>query len=295
MSVVLSISFEDTTMDLEPHQPKKRSKTVLDSEECKEQHQPSKSSKAVGWGKGNSMKGLCAPNIAIVPCHREDCRSNEKRFKFYLTVHTAQMVANMSTIIDDVKLFPDSIIVDALVLDNNISVLVMPYQICKELIVSVKFHPDYEVDIAEISGKFKKGSKNVTALDTIAYIVLRDPRNNEERTIGLQAPIAGKMVESNDIISSNPTILSTRHRSDGFLAVFTSDAPSILAKSGAYIDLLPTDLDSNVDNGGNNNNIKKKEKVCFAWIKGTCARGSACKFKHVDKSAAISPSAEETS
>lgn len=229
------------------------------------------------------MKGLCAPTITIVPCSRDDCRNNEKRFKSILTVHNQGLVDEMEKQ-EDIQLFPPSIVVDAMVLDNNISVLVMPYRIHKELIAAVKFHPDYEVDIAEISGKFKKGSKNVTALDTIAYLTVLDPPTGIEKTIGLQAPIAGKMVESNDLLSSSPFLISTRHRADGYLAVFTSDAPSILARSGSYIGLLPVDLDNNEDKKSANENIKRKEKFCFSWIKGSCARGDTCKFKHVDKS-----------
>ncbi len=237
-----------------------------------------------GWSKGNSMKGLCSPNITIVPCNREDCRSNEKRFKSNLTVYNQDTIYRMESIGKEVALLPDSIVLDALVLDNNIAVLVMPFPINESIIVNVSYHPDFEVDITEISGKFKKGSKNVTALDTIAHITVSDTAG-DRKTIGLQAPIAGKMVESNDLLSCYPKLIASRHRSDGYLAVFTSDAPSILARSGSYIDLLPIDAgEANVVNGKTCGGIsKRKEKVCFSWIKGSCSRGESCKFKHVEK------------
>jgi hypothetical protein len=159
-----------------------------------------------------------------------------------------------------------TVVLDALVLDNNICVLILPFAI-----PAISFTYRFDIDINAITGKFKRGSKAINALDQVAILTIMNA-NQENVTVQLLSPIEGKVSEQNDNLASNLSLLQDRYQGDGYVAILISEAPTMISKTGTIIDEHESES-------------KGKEKICFSWIKGTCIRGNICKFKHVEKSA----------
>lgn len=204
-------------------------------------------------GGGKVQRKLFSPGLQVVPCDRHAYLSLEKRFRCRYTIPNQEKLHGK---------YPNSLVLDALVLDNHISVLMLPYAM-----EALEFAFSFDVDMAAIVGKFKRGSRSINALDEVATVTIKG-ENGTPFTIKLLSPIEGKVSEQNTLLPSSLSLLKDQFRGDGYIAVLVSEAPSIINKLGPNLE-----LESEVNNNS-------KDRVCFAWTKGSCKRGSGCKFLH---------------
>jgi hypothetical protein len=210
------------------------------------------------------VRGLIAPGLKLYPTNRQDCRHTAKRFKCCLSIH------NIDSIPTSISSLSDTLILDALVLDNKVVVFVLPFPLAN--VQRVEFASGYDFSVADVSGKFKKGAKIVAALDTLITVYVASSLSGELQRISLKAPMAGKIVEINDLLPDSPALLSSHPRSDGYIAVVTSEVPELLEGPENDIDLTAQKATG-----------RSKDKICFGWVKGGCRRGNACKFKHTER------------
>jgi CCCH-type zinc finger len=79
--------------------------------------------------------------------------------------------------------------------------------------------------------------------------------------------IGGKLIETNENLLSSPSLLWTQHQGTGYVAVLypETELPNLAT---VEIGLTTTEAAS------------ANSKICFAWAKGSCARGDKCKFEH---------------
>jgi glycine cleavage system H lipoate-binding protein len=188
---------------------------------------------------------LILPNLLVKECNRENFLSLERRFKSLYYVK------------QDEWLLKNELVVNAMILDNNIALFILPFPVIS--VEEFQFSDAY-LDVS-ISGKHKRGAKSVDAGNVFGTI-----KANSQQ-ISLIAPISGKIMEINERLIANPTVLSTNeYRCDGYLMVLSTEAPKIIENNALLVN-------SNIP-------VHLEDKICFAWLKGKCARGNDCKFLH---------------
>lgn len=185
-----------------------------------------------------------APGLICQPCNRDASLKTEKRFKWRLCLENQLSTASTLT-------------ADAWVLDNNIAVLMLDRSIAAKSVDFCKLNVDL------VYGKMKKGAMRIQALQPIANIV-----TETDQTIELLSPISGRILELNDRLLVTPSLLASHHNTDGYLVLLQSDVPKLIDKSSGIEGTLDQLLDPN------------QQKLCFAWTKGACSRGDACKYLH---------------
>ncbi len=193
------------------------------------------------------------PNVSehtqAVSCESRKHCSLEKLYKHRLTVTS------------------DSNIMDAMVLHNNICVLMS-----KTPLNALKVSFADNMCTENVSGKLKKGAQTIKAGCTICSVVI-----DGGDVVQLKTLVGGKLLEMNEALLANPTLLNTHHNSTGFVAIVYPDTE------------IPT-----LDAGGCSNwsslveriqakrtKSKADRDVCFAFLKGNCTRGDTCKFGHI--------------
>jgi len=198
----------------------------------------------------NNKKQLYVSGIKLQECDRFAHLNVERRFKCKLFT--------------EAKGEPNQIIVDAMVLDNNICVLMIPMALDAKKLV---FNENISGNI--IYGKLKKGARHLNAGEELCQITLAD-----DSVLTLKTPISGKLLEMNDRLTELPGLLGIeQYRNEGFICILSSEAPKIMERSLSTANELSLD------------DMIGKEQVCFGWLKGTCTRGDVCKFKHFRQSA----------
>lgn len=197
--------------------------------------------------KFSKSKQLYLTGIKRQDCNRYAHIETEKRFKYKLHVEpTSESPSN-------------KVVLNAMVLDNNICVLMSPVNIvAKELILNENMND------SSIYGKQKKGARHLFAGEELCRAKLLD-----DSIITIHTPISGRLLEVNDSLQSNLHLLQNyQYKNEGFFCILSSEAPKIIERS------LSTNNDIDLDD------MIGREQICFGWVKGICARGNACKFKH---------------
>lgn len=185
------------------------------------------------------------PCTNAVPCIKS-LKSIEKRFAQRLTVTD------------------NSFALDALVLPNELCVLVMKNPIigADKVVFNAEFYP-----VVQTTGKRKKGCRTVNPGDVICTTVIGDVVQN------YITPVGGRMIEYNECILQQPSLLGTDPSGVGHVAIILpeTEIPSIFTDTPDYDSLLAK------------TKLKRHcvvNKICFEWAKGLCNRGDTCKFAH---------------
>jgi glycine cleavage system H lipoate-binding protein len=186
---------------------------------------------------------LILPNMQVKDCNRDDFLSFERRFK---SVYSITQEDNVNY---------KEVYLTALVLDNNIALLVVPFPVIADEITFADAYSDLV-----ILGKGKRGSKFVEAGVTIAFV----KRNSQ--SIPLITPIAGKVIEMNEKLLTSPHLLNEDYQGSGFVMIVTTEAPKVVENNALLMSVkAPVNMD---------------DRICFAWAKGKCSFGKDCKFLH---------------
>ena len=201
-------------------------------------------------------------------------------------------------------------ILDALVLGNGVCVLVLKQPISGGAIRSVTFSDNFRTT-DNISGKMKKGATLVKAgaeVCTLMFSVatlhateasgspagnVNYPSNltlpgaisdhNDEAAIDLanekeytclkfRTPVGGKVLEINDVISRDFSLLQslTDFDQSGYVCVIYPNTEIPRADGPRNWEMLVDQVQHNL--------IMKN--LCFAFVKGNCTKGDSCKFVH---------------
>ena len=183
------------------------------------------------------------PGTVATPCQRDRKYTFACKFKHRLTVPNKDSV------------------LDAIVLENDICVLIskVPIVGVKNIEFSTKLNTD------GVTGRMKKGALNLKAGSTICTIELTDGTMLE-----LVTPVGGKLLELNEKLLVDPTLLELKPDSEGYMAVIYPDTeiPSLTGFTD-YASLTESFAGRNVEKG-----------VCFDFQQGSCSRGNGCRFKH---------------
>ncbi len=191
------------------------------------------------------------PNILettkAVSCESNKHCSLEKRFKNKLTVDN------------------DDFVMDAMVMHNDICVLM-----CKKSMSVQSLNFPTSVHTENISGKQKKGAQNIKAGHIMCEVTLKDGL-----VCHLKTPVGGKLLEINEALLLNPSLLETHHSSSGFIAIIypNTEIPSLV--NGGCVDYHSLLARINSKHAG-------KSNACFAFSKGNCTRGDSCRFEHTE-------------
>jgi hypothetical protein len=110
---------------------------------------------------------------------------------------------------------------------------------------------------SNLSGKRKKGAIKIMRGDVLCHLLLSDGTK-----VHLRSPIAGQIVEINDLLNANTDLLRSEN-GDGYMLVMLRNKMMELTSS-----------------------TKSKHNVCHNFLKGACKFGDKCKFKHVTPDAA---------
>jgi hypothetical protein len=164
--------------------------------------------------KDRYRKSICSkPNIAAEciakSCDKSSVKSIENRFKYKLTVPH------------------DENYLEALVLPNNICVLLIPIEFFNNLrqkqrrslndVHHENFHLKFLVATDVASGKRKKGASNIRAGDRLIRMVYEFSKDNivsYSETIEFRTPVGGQLLELNESIIMNTSFMSTNYSSD---------------------------------------------------------------------------------
>lgn len=201
---------------------------------------------------------IAVDGLEIKSFDRNQYTKLQKRFKYKLTLPHP---------IDSTTHSPRRMYLDAWVMDNNLSILMVPFQLNGDITVETvpdkfKFKP---VKSKPTKTKVKKGVKLVDARDVLAEVTCQSP--GEESTVyHLLSPIQGKQLEINSRLLLSPQLLSSHPHSDGFVAVLSSVVPDIIGRCGPSILTLESDVSIS--------------QLCFQWIRGSCPKGVDCKYFH---------------
>lgn len=224
----------------------------------------------------NRVSQSYIPNVLALPCDRVRQLSSERRFKCRVTDPTAKSLGSLlrNSTLENQTSSIYHLLLDALVSDNNICALQLPvhqYAFLSEEVdlstIAINF-PD-TVTGGMISGKNKKGAKNVLAGDVIAELDLSWKCSKNSSIVAVKVklltPIQGRVLELNDGLKSEFAGRIFQYgATETYIAILQSDVP----------DLLINTKDTE------NMAVAKKNGICFAWTKGQCKRGEACKFLH---------------
>lgn len=127
---------------------------------------------------------------------------------------------------------------------------------------------------AEFTGKKKKGSviaKAGTEICTITFNNTKNDNNNKNNNEVIKrkfcTPIGGQVLEFNQNLFSNPSLIHDQPYGSGYIAIIfpNTDIPTLL--NPTFEDLMKE---------------INKPQICYGFIKGTCIRGSNCKFSHIE-------------
>lgn len=199
-----------------------------------------------------SNKLLYLPELQIHYYDRYDFLSVERRFKCEYSVPQSWTDTT------------DTVNLKVMVLDNKISILVLPFPIPASRFVYL----DKFIEMI-VSGKQKKGSKSIDASNEVATLI----HHPTGRSISLRSPIAGRIMELNDTLVTESSLEAVTRLTtaeivgEGFIAVIASEAPRILKNHPEGAVAQPVERD----------------RVCFAWLKGECMRGNNCRFEHSEE------------
>ena len=156
----------------------------------------------------------------------------------------------------------DGLVLDALVLENDICVLISKSAIMQPR--SIEYSENLNTD--GISGRMKKGALKLKAGASICKVTSADGTS-----VNLRTPVGGKLLELNDNLIADPSLLQHKYDSEGYIAIIYPDTE------------IPT-LDGYADCRSLTESFEAKhlEKgVCYDFAQhGICKRGDACKFKH---------------
>jgi glycine cleavage system H lipoate-binding protein len=182
-----------------------------------------------------------APNTTAVVCQRDRKYTFACKFKHKLTVPGN-----------------DSML-DAIVLENGICVLIAKQPTTGA--TKVEFLASLSTE--GVSGRLKKGAQNLKAGTRLCTVTIEDGTE-----VQLSIPVGGKLLELNDKIIANPTLLETSHDNTGYVAVIYPDT-EIPSLDVDYATLMQACTAKALVKG-----------VCFDFQQGSCARGDSCRFKH---------------
>lgn len=182
------------------------------------------------------------PGTIAIPCQRDRKYTFACKFKHRLTVGGNDAV------------------LDAIVLENDICVLISKVPICAK---RIEFSTRLSTD--GVTGRMKKGALNLKAGSPICSIVLED-----DSIIELVTPVGGKLLELNEKLVQETSLVHLKPDSEGFFAVIYPDTeiPSLTGFSD-YASLTESFAGKIIEKG-----------VCFDFQQGACSRGNGCRFKH---------------
>jgi hypothetical protein len=264
--------------------------------------------------KGNKDL-LYRPDIQVLYMNRSAYTKSERRFKQRYTVYpqlhesmqlpdedfSSIFEKNGEPVNDGLNVEKYSLVCDAMVLDNNITVLILPNPIQKiieffskdilNLKVALSFDYQDNTDTTNIIGKYKRGAKHVNGSDVIAIVKLTfinmEGHLIRSVLINLCSPIAGKILEINDTLEA--AIIQSKSCENNDQASFQTTAILDLFSEGKYstngyilvmASEAPRIIDQMNDRPVGTGEGKLDDNVCFAWVKGKCGRGDKCKFIH---------------
>jgi hypothetical protein len=243
-----------------------RSKDIITNETEDNSHtaqQPKKKKQKKSQLNDGNRRLLFLPEVVVRNTDRHGFISFERRFKSVYSVPQ-----------QEIKLFEDfkeDLLCEAMILDNNIALIVFPFAISTCFIEDIHFNN--HISDVSVSGKFKKGAKAIDAGNEICSITvcssvgLNSGENRksdvEKRKIIIKTPIAGKIVDFNEELKKNPNLLFTEPKGDGYLLVLSTEAPK-------FIEIFQ----------GKPEAFSMDDKVCYSWLKGQCMKGGSCKFLH---------------
>lgn len=142
---------------------------------------------------------------------------------------------------------------------------------------------DYETN--KIKGKRKKEAYKVQVGEVVATVTVTS-RNAESEVItknlSLHSPISGQLLEINDKIVLNPSILLGEYSLHNFVAILF---PSIRLPDFETINDSSTEILHAMFNFPraqlSEQVCSKKSRICFDWVRsGVCTRGDNCRFHH---------------
>ena len=195
--------------------------------------------------------------VAACPCDKTTVGSLERHFKHKLLASNKEIQTGDGAIVE---------VLTAMVMHNELCVLV-----CNEPCRVDRLEFIIAADSDAISGKRKRGAKYVKSGRAIARLMLADGSVRE-----LVTPVGGQLLETNDRLLEHPELLWDQPGGTGYVAVVypdtdlpgLGDAPKAAAEQHA------------------------NPNVCFAFLRGKCARGDSCKFDHFEEPRAEPPVGE---
>lgn len=201
---------------------------------------------------------IAVDGLEIKSFDRSQYTKQQKRFKYKLTLPEP---------IDNAYANPSRLFLDAWVMDNNLSILMVPSPLVD--VVSVETVQERfkfkAVKSKPTKTKVKKGVKLVDARDVLAEVTCQSP-GEEPKFYHLISPIQGKQLEINSRLLTSPQLLSSHPHADGFVAVLSSVVPDIIGRCGPSI--LTLESEASIS------------QLCFQWIRGSCPKGGDCKYFH---------------
>lgn len=148
---------------------------------------------------------------------------------------------------------------------NDIVVLVPGQKFDPSSIEKISWS-EFDRPVGDMHGKRKKGAPKVKTDTCICEIHLKDGTMCE-----LKTPIAGQLIELNDNLLTNFDKLANNDSSNGerYVAIIYPSTK------------LPGPQDTNVEEWKQKQlEASLSPRVCYAFLQGTCVRGSACRFQH---------------
>jgi hypothetical protein len=206
------------------------------------------------------LSGLSKPSNVIEgvvarACDTTTVGSLERHFKH-------KLVADKE-IQNDGSLGCTTVVLTAMVMRNELCVLV-----CSAPCRVDRLEYVIAADSEAISGKRKKGAKYVAAGRVIARITRADGSVAE-----LVTPVGGQLLETNDRLADCPALLWDQPAGTGYVAVVYPD----------------TDVPGLGDAPKAAKEQHANPNVCFAFLRGKCARGDSCKFDHSEEPPPVAP------
>lgn len=187
---------------------------------------------------------MVSEGLNAIKCNKAAFTAAERRFKYKL--QSATVTADQIS---------DRLTLDAWVLSNDICILLSPVALCVD---SADFSFLYE-DLG-ITKKGKPKDIEIVADDVICKVQM------DGRVVELCSPILGRVLETNEKLMSDPSLLHSYPDSNGYIAILSSTVPSVIDRCG--INVL------------RRYNRGELSRLCYSWVKGSCFRGDACKFFH---------------
>lgn len=151
----------------------------------------------------------------------------------------------------------DPLYLDAMVLLNDICVLFPKNSMCASSIC-------FPIDLELMSGRKKKGARKIKADTVVCIITLTDGTTEELRT-----PVGGQLLEYNELLSTNLSLLQDVSNGERYVAIIFPDTA------------LPSPNESIDEWKAVQEAMSEKSNACFNFIRhGSCKHGDKCKFFH---------------